>query len=506
MIIKLSIQILAKRLEDAIEQRNINDIYDSLIYARPIFHTGEKTFNSNTLYMANAETLPAQAHFNEGSAILCIGTPPQVYFNCRLNLLIIGEEQDLFDINNKVHQIFDAFDLWDSGLKQSSGEWNPLQHMIDISEPVFGNGLSIMDSNYNIIAQTALNRTGYSGGLDEFGGISVDQVNSFKNDNAYAEIADEKEVFQFPADVLPFRCICKNIFLNEVFIFRIILSETTKSFDSSDASMFGHLASCLEDIPSRLSNSHPEESSVLASLFKNIAGGYSYNQSIFDKELNHLGWYHENTYRIMYIKPSSQDIYNMTMYYFCSKIMREYPQTFAFIDNSIIVVIVNISIIKISGDDFFAQFNYFIREGNFRVGFSNYFEGFKNLREYYIQARIALEIGLIQKPTVWTHTFADNMFLYMLNKITEELPADFLRSPVAARLQRYDEANQTEYLRTLTVYLGNHMNAAQSAKELFIHRATMLYRIDRIREIGKTDFKNPDELLHLQLSLRLDRN
>ncbi|WP_143153428.1 helix-turn-helix domain-containing protein [Desulfitobacterium chlororespirans] len=45
----------------------------------------------------------------------------------------------------------------------------------------------------------------------------------------------------------------------------------------------------------------------------------------------------------------------------------------------------------------------------------------------------------------------------------------------------------------------------QTAKDLFIHRSTMNYRLELIKEIGQTDFKNPDELLHIQLSMRLLR-
>ena len=69
--------------------------------------------------------------------------------------------------------------------------------------------------------------------------------------------------------------------------------------------------------------------------------------------------------------------------------------------------------------------------------------------------------------------------------------------------EQYDKANHTDYLNTLKVYLLNNQNAVQTAKELFIHRGTILYRIKRICEIGQTNLSDPDELLHLYLSLRL---
>lgn len=500
---KLSLSILAEKLDLPIENCHFSMHADAMIYSRPIFLTKHISPVSDTLYMSYARDLPTIPAFEKGFALLSIGLPPVKYFNAGLNLLILQENEDLLEVSNRIHAIYDFFDSWDAGLMQSSNEWNPLKYILEISEPVFGNGLSVMDSNYNIVAETTLNRIGYQEALDEYGTIPIDQVNAFKNDLKYSEITTEKDVFLFPAEILPHRCICKNIFFQDEFIFRIILSETTQTFKESDFTLIEYLSSYIEDISNPLNSIKMEEPGPLASLFISIVSGYSYNESSFKKEIHNLGWKQDQTYRMMYIQPSSQDIHNATMYYFCSKIMREYNQSFAFNHNNIIFVIVNISRIKVSREVFFSEFNYFIREGNFRVGFSNYFESFKNLKEYAAQARIALEIGLTDNPTVWTHTFSENVFLYILRKITDEFPADFLYSPVIFRLKKYDEDNQTDYLRTLQVYLHNQMNAVQSAKELFIHRATMVYRIDRIKEIGKTNLHDPDELLHLYLSMRL---
>ncbi|RJE46771.1 hypothetical protein A7K50_06230 [Dehalobacter sp. MCB1] len=53
----------------------------------------------------------------------------------------------------------------------------------------------------------------------------------------------------------------------------------------------------------------------------------------------------------------------------------------------------------------FTRINYFIREGNFRAGFSNYFIGLNNLKESFREAEIAFEIGMEYNPTIWIHKF-----------------------------------------------------------------------------------------------------
>jgi purine catabolism regulator len=47
------------------------------------------------------------------------------------------------------------------------------------------------------------------------------------------------------------------------------------------------------------------------------------------------------------------------------------------------------------------------------------------------------------------------------------------------------------------------MNAIKTAADLFIHRSTMNYRLERIKELTGIDFKDPDKVLYLSISMHL---
>ena len=70
------------------------------------------------------------------------------------------------------------------------------------------------------------------------------------------------------------------------------------------------------------------------------------------------------------------------------------------------------------------------------------------------------------------------------------------------RLQKYDEENNTQLVHCLRVYLENQGNVSASARELYVHRNTMLYQIERIREIGMTDLDSYEERLALEIALK----
>lgn len=92
---------------------------------------------------------------------------------------------------------------------------------------------------------------------------------------------------------------------------------------------------------------------------------------------------------------------------------------------------------------------------------------------------------------------------YILEQATRRLPGTMICHEGLLELKKHDEENQTQYMETLRVYLEQHLSATQAARELFIHRSTFLYRLDRIREILQSDLDDPEEIFYLELSFRL---
>ena len=93
----------------------------------------------------------------------------------------------------------------------------------------------------------------------------------------------------------------------------------------------------------------------------------------------------------------------------------------------------------------------------------------------------------------------ERLLLHLLgNPELEQFALDILGG-----LLSYDAQHRGELVRTLEVFLscnGNHVRAAQ---ELHLHRNTLLYRLDRAREILGRDLEDAETRLALQVALRL---
>lgn len=70
-------------------------------------------------------------------------------------------------------------------------------------------------------------------------------------------------------------------------------------------------------------------------------------------------------------------------------------------------------------------------------------------------------------------------------------------------MYEHDQKFQSELIGTLECWIFNQLNIAETARQLFIHRNSLLYRIDKIQRILLLDLKDSDELLKIQLALKI---
>ena len=86
----------------------------------------------------------------------------------------------------------------------------------------------------------------------------------------------------------------------------------------------------------------------------------------------------------------------------------------------------------------------------------------------------------------------------------EDLPmAQRYCDQIIGPLVQYDESHSNNLVQTINAYFDHHGNISQTAEMLYIHRNTLLYRLDRIQELTGQDLNNAHDRLALQLALKL---
>jgi sugar diacid utilization regulator len=121
------------------------------------------------------------------------------------------------------------------------------------------------------------------------------------------------------------------------------------------------------------------------------------------------------------------------------------------------------------------------------------------------EARLAVNVGEAEgRPLLaFEETGAYRLLLPALSDDPAELERFFAETiePLAA----YDDQYETELVATVEAYLANDGNVAATAKQLFTHRHTIRYRLERVRELCGHDVSATEGREKLGLGLKAMR-
>lgn len=131
-----------------------------------------------------------------------------------------------------------------------------------------------------------------------------------------------------------------------------------------------------------------------------------------------------------------------------------------------------------------------------RIGLSRPFSDWARIAEYGSQARTALETGTDRVNEL----SARSVNALCAKMLGDRLAGLALAHPALAILADYDARHGSALLNTLQAYLMHERNLIQTAKALYIHRNSLVYRVRRITELTGLDLDDPDQRLYLLYS------
>lgn len=142
------------------------------------------------------------------------------------------------------------------------------------------------------------------------------------------------------------------------------------------------------------------------------------------------------------------------------------------------------------------------RKLDWNAGMSRQFQGLENLSMHYQQAKTALRLGLEEHPKGIVYDFNDYSVFFLCDHLAKQVPESLLIHQDVRRIAAYDAETDGNLLETLEIYLNNERSVAKTASELFLHRNSVAYRIDKIRSLMKTDLDDDENRLNVILSLK----
>jgi sugar diacid utilization regulator len=140
--------------------------------------------------------------------------------------------------------------------------------------------------------------------------------------------------------------------------------------------------------------------------------------------------------------------------------------------------------------------------GHCRVGVGEAYPRPSQLTRSLREAQLALRLQKASSPAERTSVFADLDVLRMLASVEDLGDVERFARKWLGALADYDERKHTELLNTLVQYLQHGGSYEAASRALSVHRSTLKYRLQRIRELTGLDMTEPETHFNLELAAR----
>lgn len=137
------------------------------------------------------------------------------------------------------------------------------------------------------------------------------------------------------------------------------------------------------------------------------------------------------------------------------------------------------------------------------AGISNILCSIFNIVEHYKESLEALELGELIYNKGSITSFDELGILRLLCKLEKDTNLENYIPNELMALKSYDDENNSNLLNTLENFINYGCNASKAAKSMYIHYKTIMYRLDKIKNIADIDTSDTEKMLEIQVGLKI---
>lgn len=442
--------------------------------------------------------------FLSGRAFLLLCRDPHASFRRSMpGRIYIRDNHSLPEILSLVQDLFDRFHEWDLKIQEAFLLQTPLQEIFDLSQTIFRNPIFLHDRDFIILAECNYPEQKMKRGRDRRTGlpmVQMDLINDFRTDPVYIDGLKERRPVMYPSEQTGYQILYRNIWQGDIYRGRILDLEVDSRILPGDFAVIDYLGELLEHF---LYSGDLRKFSISDDTYELMVRLCEKKETDEQQVLSYLryqNWNRNDRYVVMRIVTQQRDFNIISSYAVLNQINTILAAGRAFFHQEGITLVVNLSYAHEKTSDVVSRLAVPMRDSLLKIGVSSELRDFFRLGILFDQANIALNFGLSGNSMIWYYYFDQYMLDYMIRCSTEDMPAELLCSDALQKLLEYDQKNHTALAHTLEAYLLHDRNVLQTSKELYIHRSTLSYRLEKIRRLISINLDDPKERIKLLLS------
>lgn len=494
----LNLDVLASCLPAPWHIKKYGVCKKTLNLPRPLLYDPGMEVTEGALYLAWAEAL-SQSVPEVPCSMICVGRcVPKAWLVSGIPLLHISEAVSIAEVYNRVQQTFDTFDRWDSGMRdelEKEVDFD-IRKLLLLASDFLHRMINVVDSNLQQLFCVGFDIHNGAYILDLHGSMPMEHNERIKEVCALERVI--REPYQTALEIEG-RAYCQNLYVSDQFCGCISINEESRPFQPWEFPVIEHFFLYFQKAYFKyLRACGRQENAALSALRKAFAG-----HVLSDEEQKLLHLEQEEAWLCFELCEHINER-TLPVDYMYATLSAAFPQkVYAILYQEKIVGILRTQRQNPYSPDTLEPFSDMVFRMGYYAGLSNPFSALSALRDYLRQADYALR--QISDTPQKLYLFCDCALCCVLDMCLTEFPIESLLSQGLQMLLEHDQLKSSEYVRTLDLYLQNEMSVSRTAEALFIHRSSLLKRLDKIYRILGSTLDSPDERLYLRLCIALLR-
>lgn len=469
----------------------------------PVYYDSRRPLRDGLIYLIDDPGFQLPTHRLSRILLILVGNQFTMSVEDYPNLCILPGAVSMPEVFSFLQETFEQYEQWNQALFESRLAGSTVQHLLNLTDRIIPNPMLVIGMDFTIIASKKLSYGELKNSVLGSSESTRELVNALKQDPNYEEAFHRTGYFYYPGNGITTPHLCVNVLKYDRPVYRLMAEAGEVPLDDTFGFILEYLARMVTHALVTNAVTSRDSAFPLHQIFLNLLTDSSADYVEVSRQFTAAGWLSSHTYQCILIKTGILDFKNLTLRSICSYVENSIPASCALEHQGNVVVYINLDLCTLSTSEISQKLAGFIRDSLLNAGYSRRMLGHFNFHRQYLQASIALQVGKRRNPSQWIHHFNQIALPYLLEQTTRRLPAYMVSHEKLLALKYADEAHNTQLYQTVRCYLEHHQSITKTAEALFIHRSTLLYRLDKIREVLKTDFSDPDELLYLLLSFHM---
>ena len=504
---RLNMYMIAEEIPWAETKRSFSEAAkdDCLLQAK--LYSSEIPLSDRYLYLVNAEDFPPILPRGDHFHFVVLGGGGSFQYPESCEIIFLNTDDSLLMVFDILQKCFEWYNIWEESLVEILNSDADIQKMCEASRKIFVNPVIAHNGSYEVMG-TSVSRKVMEEDLDfpyheNIGAYvaSSNYLEYFKSAKVFHDTMDKKGVENYHAGYPAQDVLYVNLAGGDAgFPGRLILPELYCQNTYSTYPPLAQLGKIISFALNRRTILERGSRRSMERLLGNLIQGSVVNGEEGKLCLQTQKWRPDDTFCCILLSLSESDRRIYSVSYSCQRLEETMESCFAFPHEDTIVGVCRFPGKAEDLSTVGTSFGSFLRDGFFKAGISNMYDNIYQTQIYYEQAKAALKVGSECDPEIWYYPFRKYAFRYLIHYGMGKFDPQFFVDQRIFALRNMDKREEVDYYNTLKVYLENNMNLLHSAEELFIHRTTLFYRINRIKETLGLDLSDKKTRLSLLMS------